>query len=395
MATGLARLRPFAASLPAPSFRAAFLIALAVHAGFVLLVGVSHGSDTVTYSEAADRLIAGGFDYGAAVEKTVTDYPPLLYILFGTLVAVLKLLFGDGWGTALIVLNIAAAAMTAGWLTRIAWRASGNGAAAWAALGLSLAAVDILRWTAFVMSDTTFLLLAFAVFGLAAQRLLSGEGQWWPVFALAAGAAFYRPTGIVLLPCVAWAWFLFRTGPGPLRKAATGAMLAAAAAATLLFAALMQTPALWPVTPLADTVAGTAKLYAIGEVVSARPATYHAAPSSLLDYALISLDRFIHFFAVTAAEFSMAHNLVNTLFFLPLYALAAWFLFALATGRDRLERRQRDLFLAALAFLLMTAAFHGLLQVDFDWRYRLPVLPHLILLAAGGVAVLVRRNAPE
>jgi hypothetical protein len=36
--------------------------------------------------------------------------------------------------------------------------------------------------------------------------------------------------------------------------------------------------------------------------------------------------------------------------------------------------------------------FHGLLQVDFDWRYRVPVLPHLALLAAGGVAVL-RRGA--
>jgi hypothetical protein len=48
--------------------------------------------------------------------------------------------------------------------------------------------------------------------------------------------------------------------------------------------------------------------------------------------------------------------------------------------------------LAAGATVLITALFHGLLQVDFDWRYRLPVLPQMILLAAGGVAVLRRRR---
>jgi hypothetical protein len=50
-------------------------------------------------------------------------------------------------------------------------------------------------------------------------------------------------------------------------------------------------------------------------------------------------------------------------------------------------------FLAAAGAVLAYAVFHGLVQVDFDWRYRLPVIPHLILLAAGGIAVLGRGAA--
>jgi hypothetical protein len=49
-------------------------------------------------------------------------------------------------------------------------------------------------------------------------------------------------------------------------------------------------------------------------------------------------------------------------------------------------------FLAAFGALLSYAIFHALVQVDFDWRYRIPILPHLILLAAGGLADLARRR---
>ena len=34
-------------------------------------------------------------------------------------------------------------------------------------------------------------------------------------------------------------------------------------------------------------------------------------------------------------------------------------------------------------------------QVDFDWRYRAPILPHLILLAAGGLADLLDGATPD
>jgi hypothetical protein len=362
-----------------------------VHGGWVLAAGISHGGDSAGYSQAADRLIAYG--YGPAIAATDTTYPVSLYLLFATLVAGLKLVLGRFWELGLVGINIGAAALVAALLVRLVWRSTGSCVATWAALGLYLACFDILRWTPFLLSDSSFLLLAFAVFALAADRILTRKGSWLPVFALAAAACFYRPTGVVLFPCAAWALFLARSRPGATRKAAAAMLAVTAAAGAFLFAWVVQQPSRWPLPTLARTVEDTAHAYAAGEVVSARPETWHAPPVSLADNVRIAGDRFVHFFAVRAEDFSLAHAAVNAIFYLPAYAMALWFAAQLARGRDELEQSQRDVFLAAGAFVLATAAFHGLLQVDYDWRYRLPVLPHIILLAAGGVALLVRRRA--
>jgi hypothetical protein len=65
---------------------------------------------------------------------------------------------------------------------------------------------------------------------------------------------------------------------------------------------------------------------------------------------------------------------------------------ALWRGRTGFGAGERKVFLAAFGAILSYAVFHGLVQVDFDWRYRTPILPHLILLAAGGLADLAGKR---
>jgi hypothetical protein len=132
--------------------------------------------------------------------------------------------------------------------------------------------------------------------------------------------------------------------------------------------------------------------YALGEVVSGRLETYHDPPHAIIDYVAISVDRFVHFFAIGAHDFSAAHWAVELVFFLPAYGLAGWFVVALWRGRTMLQPRERKVLLAAMGAILSYAVFHGLVQVDFDWRYRIPIVPHLILLAAAGAADLFERR---
>ncbi|HEX6039267.1 hypothetical protein, partial [Longimicrobium sp.] len=371
--------------MAAPSPALAFALAAAVHAGYALLTGAAFGGDSEGYSQAADRLIASGFDYAGVVGQTQSTYPAAMYVLFATVVALLKLVFGGAWAAALVGLNVLAAAGTAALAVSVARRATDSALAAWGALALFTASFPVTRWTPFILSDTTFLFLAFLVFAAAADRVLHRDKGWAPVFALAAVAAFYRPTGAVLLPAAAWALYLARSRPGRGRRIVTGLVAGAGVAGVLVFSWIMQRPARWPLGALTGTVERTARFYRVGEVVSGREPTFHAPPSTVADYAAITADRFIHFFAVGASDFSLAHTLVNAAFFVPAYLLAAWLFVAMLRGRDGLTQPRRDVFLAAAGFVLATAAFHALLQVDFDWRYRLPVLPHLMVLAAGGI----------
>lgn len=384
------------AGLPRLSPLRVFIAVAACHGALVLLSGVTLGGDSHSYDRWSSRLIESGFDYAsvAAEASAASNFPAVLYAVFVSLVALLKLAFGANWPTALVCLNVAADAGLAVLLVRLTLRATDSIAAGWTALILYLICFDSAHWVCFTLSDTSFGFLAFTIFALVAGRILGDKTRWGGIILLAIAGVFYRPTGIVLLPDLAWAAWLSRLK----RPLARMRWLAAGGAAgigggALLFAAIVQDPRRWPFGTLSTAFGYVARDYRRGEVVSARFETYHQAPSSLGDYLLISLDRFAHFFAPGAADFSLAHWLLQLLFFIPAYGLAAWFLIAVARGRTGLEERQRRVFLAAAGAVLAYALFHGLVQVDFDWRYRLPILPHLILLAAGGVACLGRERA--
>lgn len=381
--------------LAAPGSFLAFALAAAAAGSVALSMGPILAPDSAAYARGAERLIESRFDLPELVAAASTTYPAVLYSLFLMLVAALKLLFGTAWPAALVAMNVLALAGTAALVVRASLLVTGSAAACWGALLLFVACFDLLHWGAFALSDATFIFISFSVFALAARRIVRRTGSWAPVFALAFIAAFYRPPGVVLLPAAAWAWFLARSSPGAFRKVATAVAAATGGAGSVLFAWVMQQPERWPASVLAGTVQATAAQYAIGEVVSGRPETFHAAPRSVAEFAAISVDRVAHFFAISASDFSLGHTLVNAAFFLPAYALAVLALAAGAAGRGGFSSGHRDVQLAAAAFILLTAWFHGLLQVDFDWRYRAPILPHLILLAGAGVAVVLRRMRPS
>ena len=392
---------PASGSLPSrlagagpPSPGLAALLIAAGHGLFTLAAGTRMSPDSQAYAYWSARLVESGFDYPALIAEADVGFPAILYALFGTLLALLRLAFGEGWATAAVVLNLAAHVALGILVVRLTARVTASGAAAWGALLLYLGCFDLLMWVPFVLSDATFVLLAFGIFTLAAARILGDSRGWTAVLLPAAAGVFYRPTGMVLLPDLAWAIFLSKTRGKKIRRGPVLAALAfIAAAGALVFAWFVQEPGRWPLDALSVSFRNVAAEYALGEVVSGRPETYHQPPAALTDFLLISADRFVHFFAIGAADYSAAHWLAELAFFLPGYALALWLAIALWRGRTGFAGPERKVFLAAFGAVLSYALFHALVQVDFDWRYRIPILPHLILLAAGGLADLLRRGA--
>jgi hypothetical protein len=381
------------AGVKAPPLWAAALLICACHGAFVLAAGVKMSPDSHAYAHWSARLIESGFDYPRVIAEASGGFPAILYALFGTLLALLRLAFGGGWATALVGLNLAAHVALGILVVRLAARATGSGLAAWGAFLLYLACFDLLMWVPLVLSDSTFVLIAFGIFTLAAARILGEAKGWTATLALTTAGIFYRPTGMVLIPDLAWAIYLARRGAGKIRRGPALALLAAAVTAMVCaYAWLVQDPGRWPLDALSAAFRNSASEYSAGQVVSARPETYHPPPRELLDFVLISADRFLHFFAIGASTFSAGHWLVEAIFFLPCYALAGWLALALWRGRTAFGTAERKLFLAAFGAVLSYAVFHALVQVDFDWRYRTPILPHLILLAAGGLADLARRR---
>ena len=395
--TGQIRVRgqPRGSAAPGASFALVVTTLLSVailHGAYVLWAGQAISPDALAYAHWSERLLDSGFDYPRIVREAKAEFPPVLYGLFVTILALLRMLFDENWLGALLGLNFAAHVGLGFLIVRTAVKIAHCQAAGWIALLLFLGCHDLVVWVRYILSDTTFVLLAFTILTLAAARILGIARGWLPVVLPALAAIFYRPTGILMMPVIAWAAFLNRErrlpGSGPALLAALAALSLAAA---LLFVWLMQDPDRWPFETLSTAFQTVAGGYAAGEVVHHRSETYHAPPDGLGDHLLLVADRFVHFFAIGAEGFSSEHWLGAVAFYVPTYLLAAWLGVALWRRDHRFGEREHRVFLAAAGAVLVYALFHAFVQVDYDWRYRTPVLPLLILLASGGAADLMRR----
>tara|TARA_B100002003_G_scaffold218280_1_gene219130 strand:- start:208 stop:768 length:561 start_codon:yes stop_codon:yes gene_type:complete len=127
-----------------------------------------------------------------------------------------------------------------------------------------------------------------------------------------------------------------------------------------------------------------------GIVVNNRPYTYHKVPVSVIDYVLIIADKFLHFFAVFTRDYSLKHMIFNHLFFLPAYGLAFITLYEIFRKKSKLSPEEWNLAFLSVIFVLIFALFHSITILDFDWRYRLPCIPPLIVLAGIGSMQLKR-----
>ena len=367
----------------------AFAAMLIVNAAYLAYKGVFIAPDSSFYIKGADRLVAAGFDF----QQFLSSNPRYgQYIGFVTWCGLLKSLFGEAWPQAVVCANALANALTVGVLTfhlkrvGISWPARA-GIIAW-----SLIAFDLLVWSKGLLSDPTFLILATAAVTAWASRATMPARSLILPAALMIAAIFWRPTGIALLMPLA-ACGLLRFSPRLPQLKRVYLILAAALAVEvtfLVFAWFMANPELWPLPVGGSHISYTANYYDQGQVVWKRFGTYHDAPQTLLDYHLITLDRLRYWFACYESEFSLAHKAYNIVFYVPLFAGSA--LSALFWGRGRF-RRSEDLdrlVAVLLTTVLAFTAMHAMLQVDYGWRYRVPIIPCLLMLTAIAVDEIVR-----
>lgn len=258
-----------------------------------------------------------------------------------------------------------------------------------------LAAFELWLWIPYVLSDVSFMFLSVSVLYLLwvnAQR-----GSPLPIWrsllplVLALLAVVYRPAGLPIL-LVAIVGTVFG---GRVRSARTEMRIAIARWTALslialigvtvaLDAALMADPARWPFPFLSGWIQEVSREYRQGVVIYGRPATYHSSPTGLLDYVWLILDRLRSFFVFSASGFSRGHILANVAFFVPVYL--GWLVALISLVRAKSTFNWATWWATALGtlFVVFFWVFHSLQYIDYDWRYRLPCLPVVIMLGSIG-----------
>jgi hypothetical protein len=415
--------KPRALFTTAPSSRFVFALVFVLHGAYALGAGLINSPDSGTYSRWANQLIAVGFNYADYAKAVSFVIPPLFYAGWVTLVAAIKIVSGPYWQQAIVFINLLANCGVAVLIVNTTYRITRHSGAAWFALLLFCIAFDIFNWIRYVLSDCTFLWLSFAIFYLL-SCLLIGDGskevqqsakprKTLPLLLLSLGvlcplALMWRPTGIILFSLLIASGFLgWRLRQGRFsqkkqsrpasdarrRAISVGLTLLSVLALWIGHGAIVQQPERWPAKALSNAIRRSAEDYSKGIVIHGRNNTYHAAPKSLPDYVAISADKFKHYFHPTHPSFSRSHKLLSLLFFVQVYLFSSIALGLWLTAKTGLGRREEAVVTLLFGCVLIFALFHSVTQLDYDWRYRLPILPHLIVIAATGFAMLCRKRA--
>jgi hypothetical protein len=371
---------------------AAAIAVLIVHGFVVLRSGVSLPPDSVGYSRWADLLIANHFNVAAASRATGThNVPAEMYMLFTAMVALAKLVAGAKWAAVIVAANLCFDALTAAILVKLVRLATRSNAAAVLAIVAWLLCFDVVTWVRMPLTDVPFLLVSFAAFAAVAVPHLAGRKPSRKAviaaIVLTVISVLLRPVGFLWLILVVTAWLVLSGRVS--RRSLIAAALLVAAGVFIAHTFVVRNPDNWPIDTLARSVRWDARSYRAGEVIKGRPETFHTPPSTVVDYASITADRFIHFFAPSAALFSRGHKIAGVAFYVPLYLLAI----VAVMAASRRDGKSADVVILAAIVVLTVAFWHSLVVIDYDWRYRLPVIPHLIFLAGCAVPLLWRNRS--
>ena len=129
------------------------------------------------------------------------------------------------------------------------------------------------------------------------------------------------------------------------------------------------------------------KMVKEGMIIHDRPETWVKVPNNFIDIVCIYFLRLINFFNPYAETFSIFHILLNsiqTIFIL--LSVSNW----LFVKKENFLEQKIFLFIIILSFF--TAAFHSFTLIDYDWRYRFPIILPLIMLIPISLEIFLKKN---
>lgn len=369
-----------------PGAIATFLLVLVTHA-LTTFGRVLTSVDTDLYVQLADGMLRG--DFSATLDSGSVRWTKSVYLV---LLALARVTAGRWWPVVMLALNLACSAIAAVLVIDLAKRVTSSSAAAWTAVVLYASCFEIFFWTRFVTTDSLFLLTSFVPFYLVARRLVDPAEP--PRVALLAAfvliGALSRPPGFLLLPFVLFVELVLVRKRISWRAAAT-LFGVTAIAAVIARCVIVHDPALWPFAFVRGKLTAFSQLEQGGKVILGLQQSWFGPPRSVLGHVVMVVERFVRFFQPVAPWYSLRHNLANACYFLMLYGFSA---LAIARWRDASRAAQR-LMVAIAAWTVLYAGVHALTILDAHWRYRSPLMPHLVLFAAIGASHLWKSPSRE
>ena len=365
------------------------LVTFLMIAYYNVSIGYVMSPDSFTYSEWADDLIKLNFNLYNYYAQNTFFTPSYFYTTPVIVVALLKMFFGSGWQYAFLALNLSLVLFSLLLFSKSLLIIGVRPVLISITMAVLALSVDLLLWPRYMLSDTIFSFLVILVTFIIIRGIVMDKTHYISLISIMGITLLSRPSSLPILfaifSFIAISRFQIYTKPKLLLLLF---ILAFFVVSPFIFAYLHH---LIEVN-LSDNIQGAhlLRLVGQGEIINDRPETWLSPPSTFSDVAYLYFVRMISFFTPYAAPFSTIHIVLNSLqTVIILLSITIW---SFLGGSIKLLNKT-VLFILLLSF--STAAYHSFTVIDFDWRYRFPIILPLIMIFPIAMEILFKKIISE
>ena len=363
-----------------------FLLCFLVIAYYTLRAGFSMSSDSERFSRWADILINLDFNlYEFISIDKASHRPSLFFFLVPVLsIALCKVIFISEWQFAFLLFNLILVFLSLLIFTKSLLLIRIRPILICLTFPLIVLSVDILTWPRFILSDMIYAFLVLLATYSIIKGTISNKINYLELSIIILLLLASRPSSIPVVFIIVSFIFISKLKIFLNQK-------------NILFFILIiffSIPFILSLVYLfielnfngIAKVDYLTKMVKEGVIIHDRPETWVNKPNDLIDIIFIYFFRLINFFNPYASTFSIIHIFLNMIqIILILLSISIWSFY----GNYIKIFNKIFLFIILLSFSV--AAFHSFILIDYDWRYRFPIILPLIMLIPISLEMILKK----
>lgn len=340
--------------------------------------------DAKTYSEWGDDLIKLNFNLFNYYDQNNFFTPSFFYTVPVTLVALLKVFFGNGWEYAFFVINLSLVLFSLVIVSKSLLIIGVRPVLISITMFILVASPDLLLWPRYILSDTIFSFLVVLSMYIVIRGFVMDKINYIGLISIIGIILLSRPSSVPVVFAIFSFLMISRIHIHDKPKLILFLFIALFIITPIIFSFLHN----FVETFLSDHdqrkwTVGQANL---GMIIHDRPETWVSPPESFFDFTYLYFMRMISFFTPYVAAFSTIHIVLNSLeAFIIILSTTIWaFLGGNIKAFDKTV-----LFILLLSFSI--AAYHSFTVIDYDFRYRFPLIMPLIMIFPIAMEILFKK----
>ena len=359
-------------------------IAFSIIAFYNLKMEYCMCGDAHTYSEWADDLINLNFNFQSYYEYNNFFTPSIFYTVPVTVVALFKFFFGSGWQYAFFILNLMLVLFSMIILVKSLLIIEVRPVLISLTILALVASPDLLLWPQYILSETIFafevlLCMYFIIKGITLNKI-----NYVALIFIISLLLLSRPSSVpivfAVLSYLAISRFSVHFNSRYLFLLFISLFIISPVILSILYIFVdgtMTDPNMrkW-ILDFAD----------LGMIIHDRPETWITPPESFYDYSYLYFIRMLNFFTPYVASFSTLHIALNSLeAVIILSSLIIWGFLAVNI------QTFNNTILLILMITISLAVFHSFTVIDYDFRYRFPIIMPLMMIFPIVIEALFRK----